>query len=268
MHDLGPNSLEHNPMLNEIFGGPQSEAYESESPLHETWGHETGTHELHEYREAPLHEVFHESDEFSGFGEVAGEYHESGQHESDETAFHNEIALAAELMNVQNDAELQQFIGKLIRTGRNLLRSPAGRVLVSGLRKVARKTLPMVAKVAGSALGGPAGGIIGGALGNLAVNAMGLEVQGMTQEEANFASARQFVRFARQAARIADQAVTRPGANPATIARSAVMLAAQQYAPGLLGPQGGTIPAPRLTGVRANRGVWVRRGNSIVIFGV
>ncbi|MFN9038780.1 MAG: hypothetical protein ACK5YO_20955 [Planctomyces sp.] len=112
------------------------------------------------------------------------------------------------------------------------------------------------------------GGAAAGFLANAAGKALGLEVRGMTQEEANFASARQFVRFATNASQRAAVGVSRSGnGNPTAIARTAVTQAARNFAPGLLGPQFGTVPAPQLPS-RGNRGVWIRRGNALIIYGV
>lgn len=285
MHDLGQSSLEYRPMLNEIFGNPRSGSYAGETSHHEFGNHEFGSHEfgnhefgshevaMHELQESPLQETFHESGELGHefsheLGHEVHEFQEMGEGEGEVLSHEGEIALAAELMNVQSDEELQQFLGRLVRKAGRFVRSPTGRILTGALRQIARRALPIVARAAGTALGGPIGGMAAGVLANAAGKALGLEVSGMTQEEANFANARQFIRFANNAARrAAINAARTGGVNPTMIARTAVTQAARQFAPGLLGPQFGTIPAPQMPAQGGRRGVWVRRGNAIIIYG-
>jgi hypothetical protein len=289
MHDLGQSSLEYRPMLNEIFGNPRSGSYAGETSHHEFGNHEFGSHEfgnhefgshevaMHELQESPLQETFHESGEMGHefshelgheLGHEVHEFQEIGGSGNEVLSHEDEIALAAELMNVQSDEELQQFLGRLVRKAGRFVRSPTGRILTGALRQIARRALPIVAKAAGTALGGPLGGMAAGVLANAAGKALGLEVSGMTQEEANFANARQFIRFANNAARRAAINAARTGSvNPTMIARTAVTQAARQFAPGLLGPQFGTIPAPQMPVQGGRRGIWVRRGNAIIIYG-
>ncbi len=283
MHDLGPNSLEQSPMLNEIFGNHQETGYPQQAEAHNLETYETNPHEYQEYS---THETAYraqdaEADELQQYEyEMGYESHANHEHgysnemaaygsETGSLSHEEEIALAAELLNVRNDQELQQFLGKLIRGAGRLIRTPVGRTLTNALRQVASRALPIVAKVAGTTFGGPLGGAAAGMLAQSAGKALGLEVSGMTQDEANFAAARQFVRFAENAAsRAAKTDANSPGAVPTAVAQAAMTQAAQQFAPGLLGPQHGTIPAPRMQPRRATRGVWVRRGTSIVIYGV
>ena len=57
-----------------------------------------------------------------------------------------------------------------------------------------------------------------------------------------------------------------PGANPGAVVRQAVQGAAQQLAPGLLS---NAVPRLRLGPARpGRRGVWVRRGRTITLYGV
>jgi hypothetical protein len=103
------------------------------------------------------------------------------------------------------------------------------------------------------------GGAIGAQAGNLVGQALGLELEGLSHEDREFATARQLIRFATAAARRAalDRSVTGPLA-----ARRAAAAAAAAFAPGLL---------PRLTGRSGNawprQGSWVRRGRTIVLYG-
>src|SRR6185503_4423590 len=131
--------------------------------------------------------------------------------------------------------ELDRFLGKLVRrvargAGR-FLRSPAGNLLKNVLRQVAQRALPIAGKALGTFIGGPLGGMAAGYLTNMAGQALGLETQGMSEDEANFASARQYIRFASDAARRAAMSGgDSRNINPAAIAQSAVSAAAQQFA--------------------------------------
>lgn len=234
---------------------PFHEAAYQESPYHEASMYET------EYHESPLGEVYGETE--MGH-EYSGEYFESFSHE-------DELSMAAELLEIQSEEELDQFLGKLVRrvargAGR-FLKSPAGNMLKNVLRQVAKRALPIAGKALGTFIGGPVGGIAAGYLTNMAGQALGLETQGMSEDEANFASARQFVRFATDAARRAALSVGDPrNINPNSIASTAVQAAAQRFAPGLLGPQYGRLPVAPIRSGR--RGVWVRRGQTITLYGV
>ncbi|HMP79327.1 MAG TPA: hypothetical protein PKD54_07740 [Pirellulaceae bacterium] len=286
MHDLGPSQLEQTNMHPESFA--QQEYFEGglsyESPLEEAIANETGYYEspLQEggfyeapYQENPYQEAPYQEAGYAPINAGAGEFIGEGEyfegehaHEYFETTDEeDEMALAAELLEVQSDAEMDQFLGKLVRravrgAGR-FLRTPAGRIVGGILRNVARRALPIAGTALGTFVGGPAGGAIGGKLATAAGQALGLETAGMTEEEANFVTGRQFVRFAMNAARNA--AAAAPNQNPQAIAAQSVRLAAQRFAPGLLGTPARRISLPPITGRR--RGVWVRRGNLIVIYG-
>mgnify|MGYP003343210217 CR=1 FL=1 len=91
---------------------------------------------------------------------------------------------------------------------------------------------------------------------------MGLELQEMSASEADFAAARQFVRLATDIVRRAESG---QGTPPVAV-RRAFTSAAQRFAPGLLGPEAPRLPIPRVGSV--NRGVWIRRGRTITLYGV
>ena len=229
----------------------------------------------HEYQETPIGYEYHESPMGHEYQEApfGNEYNEGEFQQSEDESFsqEDELGLAAELLEIQTEEELDQFIGKLVRRvsrgASRFLRSPAGSLLKNVLRQIAKRALPIAGKALGSIVGGPLGGMAAGYLTNMAGQALGLETQGMSEDEANFASARQFVRFATNAARKAALSASNPqNVNANSIAQAAVQSAARQFAPGLLGPQYGRIRIAPLTGGR--RGVWVRRGQTITLFGV
>lgn len=177
-----------------------------------------------------------------------------------------EMDLAAELLTVSDEYEMEQFIGNLIKKAgrkiRKFAKSSTGRALGGILKKVAGKALPIVGRAAGTFLGGPAGGAIGGKLASAAGKAFGLELEGLSPEDQEFEVARRFVRLAGDAAKKAAQL---PGNTPANkAAMMAVKSAAKKHAPGLLSQAQNRRPG----GGRMSSGKWIRRGRKIILMGV
>jgi hypothetical protein len=178
-----------------------------------------------------------------------------------------EMELAAELVEVAgdaDDAELELFLGKLVkRAGRGLrragrrvrraLRSRVGRVLTRGLRRVAKRALPAV----GGAFGGPAGALAAGAAGK----AFGLELEGLSPEDQEFESARRLVRLAGEATSMA--AAVPESVPDEEAAATALRMAVRKHAPGLAGGRRAAAGA----GGQPQSGRWVRKGSRIVLMG-
>jgi hypothetical protein len=238
----------------------------------------------------------HEQQEFL---EVLGgllREHEHGHetsvgHEVVDRATH-EAQLAAELLEAHETGETEQFIGSLLtRAGgvaRDFARSDTGRALGGILADAAGKALPVIGRGIGGAFGSQYAGL-GERIGSGAKSALGLELEGLSQEDREFECAKAFIRFANSAIRRAAQAP--PGAPPQAVARAAAATAAQQHAPGLLAaasPAARSAGAARSTGAgaapstgadavpstgagaargRAANGQWVRRGDHIVVLG-
>ena len=181
-----------------------------------------------------------------------------------------EMQLAAELLAVSDDEELEQFLGKLIkRVGRKVkkfAKSSTGRALGRILKGAAKKALPIAGRAIGTAFGGPAGGAIGGKLASTAGRLFGLELEGLSPEDQEFEVARRFVRFAGDAAKNA--AKTSPAAPPKTAAKAATIKAAKKHAPGLLRTAAKPIPASMSSISSGRSGRWIRRGRKIVLMGV
>jgi hypothetical protein len=204
--------------------------------------------------------------ESDGYGEMEGEFDgEAGNGVFGET---DEMELAAELLELTDEAELDQFLGDLIKkAGRvvgKVVRSPVGRSLGGILKGVARKALPIAGRALGNMIVPGAGGAIGGRLASAAGGMFGLELEGMSPEDQEFEVARRFVRLAGQATKNAAQA---PANTPPTVAaQNAVAAAAQQHAPGLLrrGSANGGSGA-RKNGTSSGR--WVRSGRKIILYG-
>ncbi|TGE28824.1 hypothetical protein [Hymenobacter metallicola] len=178
-------------------------------------------------------ETFEFNPEF--MGEMNGESYEMNG-ELQET---QEMELAHELLEVSNEQELNQFLGKLIKSaGRavgNFANSSVGRAIGGALKSVAKVAIPIAGKALDSFVGGPVGGMIGGKLGSMATNLFELELEGLSPEDREFETARAYVRFANSAIRRgASLQRQRPGVPAPTLARTALGQAARQHAPGLL----------------------------------
>jgi len=245
-----------------------------------------------------------EAFEFGGAGEVYGEtsgetyenaFQETGSFEtfesfeSQESPLNEaqEMELAAELLEVTNEQELDHFLGKLISSvGRGIGKfagSPIGRALGGFLKPLAKKFLPIATGALGTFLGGPLGGLAASQLTNVATKAFGLELEGMSSEDAQFEVARRFVRLASSAAGNAASAPQTTDAR--TAAQVAITTAAQHHAPGLLRGSAASLSGPgdaSLSGIpstlgksghcdchhKRNKGVWIRRGRRILLIGV
>src|SRR3954468_6268660 len=101
-----------------------------------------------------------------------------------------EMELAAELLSVSNEQELDYFFGKLFKTVAKFAK-PLGQVL----KPIAKAALPIAGKVAGSFFGGPIGGMIGGKLGSMASNLFELEAESYTPQELEIEVAKRIVRL-------------------------------------------------------------------------
>ena len=160
--------------------------------------------------------------------------------------------LASELMEVQNEAELEQFLGDLIKKAGSavgsFIKSPAGQALGGLLKSAAKQALPMAGRALGGIVGGDTGAQLGSKVGQFASDQF--EVPGETE----FETAKDFVRMAADAVKTVASAPA--GANPATAAKAAITQAIQTHIPSLS------------TGARAASGKWIRRGQRIVLLGV
>jgi len=207
----------------------------------------------------------------SEYGEYAGEYGQEletyGEY-SQESPFSEaeEMELAAELLTIQSEDELEQFLGKLFKKAGGFLKSGVGQQLTGALRGIARKALPALGAAAGNFLLPGIGGAMGGKLASAASSMLGLELEGLSYEDQEFEIAKQVVRLGGAAATNAAQAPQ--SQSPQQTAQAALTSAAQQFAPGLLQP--GTSASPGQQRRRChhrNSGRWIRRGNGIILLG-
>jgi uncharacterized protein (DUF697 family) len=205
-----------------------------------------------------------------------------------------ESALAQELLEITNEAQLEQFLGKLVRSvGRaasGIIKSPIGRALGGVLKNVAKTALPMVGSAIGSFVAPGIGTALGGKLGSMASNLLEVhELESMNEAEAEFEAARRYVQWAR-------------ATSPNAVVRAAAVSSARRHAPTLLRPartqqwrarrpgRGFPVGVPfggasvdSWAGASApgdwdatdsapmssdSSGRWVRRGSQIVLFNV
>ena len=213
-----------------------------------------------------------------------GEWENWEVHESQEQEGQTqEMELAAELLEVRSDAELDRFLGNLLKgaisAGKSFVNSNAGRAVGGLLKSAAKQYLPAAAGALGNLVAPGIGGQAGSAAGSWLANR--LELEGLSQEDREFESARAFVRFANDTVK---QAASAPsGAPPAQVAVQSAMSAAQKQLPTLvpvlqrLTPPGAASAggAPSTggstggsAGGRRRSGRWVRRGSTITLFNV
>ncbi|HKA78506.1 MAG TPA: hypothetical protein VKD43_00680 [Xanthobacteraceae bacterium] len=199
----------------------------------------------------------------------AGEFEfEYESFEGEEISEQEELELAMELLSVQNEYEMEQFLGKLVRgIGRGL--KAVGKVALPALKSLAKVALPIAGTALGSFIPIPGvGSMIGGALGRAAANALELEYEGMDPGQADIEKARRIVRVLRSAVR--ELSATLGSGPPESVVRSALTAAVRRNIPGvnlseLAAASTGMRFAPA-TGA-GTTGRWWRRGNTIVIDG-
>ncbi len=207
-----------------------------------------------------LMEAEGEGFELYGEGEGAGELFSEGEL--------NEMA--AELLSVAHEGELDHFLGdifsKVAKAAGSFIKSPIGQALGGALKSVAKTALPIAGAALGNFVAPGIGGAIGGKLAGMAGSALGLELEGLSAEDREFETAKQFVRLAADAAQ--NTVGNTDVANAPSVAHAALAQAADKFAPGLLdGPGAHPHNGMHRHHGRAS-GRWIRRGNKIVIFGV
>jgi hypothetical protein len=136
-------------------------------------------------------------------------YGEFGEAEwGDETGVFNEseiMELAAELLEISDEAELDQFLGNLIKKASQVagkfIRSPVGKQLGGLLKGAAKKALPMVGSAIGGYFGGTSGARVGSQMASNAGRIFGLELEGLSHEDQEYEVAKRFVQLAGAAAK-------------------------------------------------------------------
>jgi hypothetical protein len=175
-----------------------------------------------------------------------------------------EMELAAELVAVTSDQELDQFLGKLIKSaGRavgKIVRTPQFKAIGGLLKGVAKKALPLAGTAIGTYFGGPLGAKIGGGLGRLGASLIHeIEMEGIPMEEREFEVARRIVR-------LGGKAVQHLANAPSTVHPVAAAQKALAQAAKAVIPTASHLMAGRTHG-HARTGRWVRSGRNIVVLG-
>jgi hypothetical protein len=212
-----------------------------------------------------------ESDEFEFEMTDEGEFESEVENQMGEV---EEMELAAELLAVASEQELDQFLGKIFKKIGKGIRKIA-RPLGGILKGVAKKALPFVGGALGSFIPIPGvGTAVGTALGSAASKLLEVDLEGMTPEDQEFELARRFVRMASTAA--AKAATVPADADPKAAAIRIIKAAAQQLETGESASEGeGEVPPARpaagdrtrSAGSRRRQGRWYRRGNTLVLIG-
>ena len=206
-----------------------------------------------------------EMDEF----ESSGFYGESPFNEEEE------MALASELLGISEEAELDQFLGKLLKKawrGVKKVSSVAGQAakpLIGALKPLAKQALPMLGGALGTFVAPGAGTAIGSALGSAVGNALEMEFEGMSSDEMEFETARRVVRIAGNAAQHIARGGANSGGNLTALIRAALTKAVREQIPNLATDgEMETAARPAGRGGSQRSGRWIRRGNKIVLLGV
>jgi hypothetical protein len=170
-----------------------------------------------------------ESNTYGEYQEL-GEYQESGAyHGQGEASFEmpmteaEEEALAAELLGVSSEMEMDQFLGGLFRKiggAAKFLSKNAG-PLAGALKGLAGKALPFLGGALGTAIPIPGvGTALGAAVGQAASKFLQSETESLELEEQEFETARRYVQLASQAIRQASRIP--PRGNPYAAANFAL----------------------------------------------
>ena len=242
---------------------PDNEPANSNSTASEPKPEETKMHDI----DRTTMEISDEADfEFSESQEESGP---EGPFSEEEEAEH-----AAQLLEINDEAELDQFIGSLLNlAGRAAhargfslanLKSQLLRPLGGFLKGAIKKALPIAGGAFGNMIAPAIGGQIGSRLASGAGDLLGFEYEALAPEDQEFEVAKRMVRMVGDAVQNAAQAA--PPVDPKAAAKSAVIAAAQTHVPGLLQAQ----PQPAAPGHhhRPRSGKWYRRGHKILLIGV
>ena len=221
---------------------------------------------------------FQEGGEFEFQGEMEAPFDEV-----------EEMQLASELMEITDEAELDQFLGNLIRRAGQVVgravQTPLGRAVGSYLKGAFRSSLPGLSGLYAAAAPvfgrmsdsrAPSGNGAGNGFGYPAAANAGGDERGADEPPMNESAGDQEFELARDLVRMAGSAVsnaTNAVSNAASgalqspqgrtlqnVARSAVQAAASAHMPALLG----SVPAR----ARRKSGRWYRQGGQIVIEGL
>ena len=174
-----------------------------------------------------LQELQPEHFAIAGEEEIFGESEASGPFSASIARVRSELELAAELLEIASEEELDRFLGDVFKKVGGFVsgavKSPVFKALGGVLKPIAKAALPIAGGALGTLVGGPAGGMIGSKLASAAGNLFGLELEGLSPEDREFEMAKGFVRLASGAAEQVKKMPYHPGQNPHHAAKTAVM---------------------------------------------
>lgn len=192
----------------------------------------------------------------------------------------NEYELANELLEIQSEGELDQFLGKLVsgawRGIKSFAASPQGQALkgqmVSGLKSFGRQALPQLGSAIGGYFGGDKGSNIGSQIGNWGANRFlnEYEYEGEYEGEVSGKSvqmSKRFIRVAREASRAIASAIKTGKPVTQRAIRRMILQAANQHMSGG-NSQNDTRRSSANFGMGGggqNQGTWYRQGNRIIL---
>lgn len=177
-----------------------------------------------------------------------------------------EMEMAYELLNTENEAELNHFLGGLVKKAwsgvKSLYNSPAGQALkgqiIANAKSLGRRALPSLANKVGRYVGGDTGAQLGDRFSNWATNRYLNEYETGEPSEQDVAAARGIVRMTDQAARqVADMVQSGQ-----SVGRQAGREAVLANAGHLQGAAHGNHTSAKQSGT------WHRRGNKIILSGI
>ncbi|MCG8326209.1 MAG: hypothetical protein MI974_00930 [Chitinophagales bacterium] len=212
------------------------------------------------------------ADELEFEEEFENEYEYEGEFEYEDDGEDEELAY--ELLAVENEEELDQFLGSIFRKvasgARRLWNSKIGRkarsYLGGQIKSYGRKMIPTLGRKAGRYLGARYGGRHGGRYGGRAghnvgrwvVDKLGWELEMLHPEEQELEVAKKLVKIAKIAAKKTAKAAGSGHPPSKAVVKAAVRSAARQVLKkGAIKKHGGS----------RHSGRWVRKGTKIVVLG-
>lgn len=195
----------------------------------------------------------------------------------DEMEYDDEDAeMAYELLAVQSDEELDQFLGGLFRkavsgAGR-FIRSRAGQALkrkfVSKAKGFGRRMLPKIGRHVGGYLGNRFGGSrgrhyggrAGHNIGRFFVDKWGWELEGLAPEQQEMEVAKKLIKIVKSAAKTAAKTAQSRRAPADVVVKAAIKSAAKKHLKKGLGV--------KKSGGSRFSGRWYKKGNKIIVQGV
>ena len=171
-----------------------------------------------------------------------------------------ELQLAANLLEVVNEGQLDRFLADIIHEAGNVTGRVVAPLHAQAIRDVLANSIHQILPTASMDHGvspqRPVGTELGNGLSSIAGQVLGLELEGLSPEDREFEAVRQFVRFAGETVKKTVEGSS--GTDPHGEAQRAAIEAADVYAPGLF---------PAAPSVPGESGHWISCHGRIILFG-